>query len=142
MKKILLLLALITYQSYSQNTHTDTFMLPYDFVDQKPMFSQCQDTLNERQHHCFKSQLDQHVAKHFHYPEPAVEMGITGKVLLYIRINTNGSTTVLRTRGTDKFLEKEAERIIKKLPPFIPAQHVGKPVAVLYKYCIRFKLID
>lgn len=134
---LLLLFLLLGYTVYSQE---DPFTLPYTFVQEKPMFEQCKDSLKEKQFGCFKEQLDRHIFKYYKYPMAALEMGISGKVKLKFRINTDGSVTVLEVRGIDKLLEKETERVIKTLPPFIPGKHLGNPVAVTFSHIVNFKI--
>ena len=43
-------------------------------------------------------------------------------------------------RGPDKNLEKEAERIISKLPAMIPGKQRGRPVRVPFSIPITFRL--
>ena len=47
-------------------------------------------------------------------------MGIQGRVFVQFVIDKDGSIVGIRTRGPDKNLEKEAQRIIGKLPTMTP----------------------
>jgi periplasmic protein TonB len=51
-----------------------------------------------------------------------------------------GNVVGVQTRGPDKNLEKEAQRIIEKLPKMIPGKQRGKPVRVPYSIPITFRL--
>jgi len=67
-------------------------------------------------------------------------MGISGKVFVIFKIDRNGAIVDVKSRGPDKNLEKEAERIIKKLPKMTPGKQRGRPVGVPYTYPIVFRL--
>jgi protein TonB len=84
--------------------------------------------------------LDKHVIKNFRYPEIAQEMGIQGRVFVTFIIDKDGTITGIRTRGPDKNLEKEAARIIGKLPTMTPGKQRGRAVRVPFCYPINFRL--
>ena len=67
-------------------------------------------------------------------------MGIQGRVFVQFTIGKDGSITGIRTRGPDKNLEKEADRIISKLPRMTPGKQRGRPVRVPFSVPITFKL--
>ena len=69
------------------------------------------------------------------YPALAIEWGIQGKVVVCFTIEKDGSISNLETVSkTDKILNKEAVRVIKSMPRWIPGRQNGEPVRV--KYCI------
>ena len=70
----------------------------------------------------------------------ALELGIHGRVFVVFSIDNNGSVSGIKTRGPDKSLEKEAERIFSKLPKMIPGKQRGKKVKVPYSIPVNFKL--
>jgi len=49
-------------------------------------------------------------------------MGIQGRVYVNFIISEGGSITDIRLHGPDKNLEKEAKRIISKLPKMTPGE--------------------
>ncbi len=55
-------------------------------------------------------------------------------------ISKSGTVKGIKTRGPDKLLENEAERIISKLPKMIPAKHQGKVSEVVFSIPISFRL--
>ena len=79
-------------------------------------------------------------SKKLRYPEIAQEMGIQGRVYVNFIISKNGSITNIRMRGPDKNLEKEAARIIGKLPKMTPGKQRGRPVRVPFSIPITFRL--
>jgi len=81
------------------------------------------------------------VQTHFSYPEIAREMRIQGKVFIQFYIDSNGYVTGLKSRGPDRLLQAEAERIIASLPQMKPGQQRGKAVKVPYSIPITFKIM-
>ena len=67
-------------------------------------------------------------------------MGIQGRVYVNFVIAKDGSIQEIRMRGPDKNLEKEAQRIISKLPKMIPEKQRGRPVRVPFSIPITFRL--
>mgnify|MGYP001560986671 FL=1 len=67
-------------------------------------------------------------------------MGIQGRVYVSFIINRDGTIGSVRMRGPDKNLEKEAERIINKLPRMTPGRQRGRAVKVPFSIPITFKL--
>ena len=84
--------------------------------------------------------MNKHIRNNFRYPEIAQEMGIQGRVYVNFIISKDGSITNVRMRGPDKNLEKEASRIISKLPKMIPGKQRGRPVRVPFSIPITFRL--
>ena len=109
-------------------------------AEQKPMFEQCKGLPKEEQEKCFKKSMDAFVTKNLVYPDVAIQMGIEGRVVVQFRIKKDGSVEVINTQGKDKILEKEARRVIEKLPKLIPGKQRDRPVAVIFSYPIVFKL--
>ena len=109
-------------------------------IEQKPMFEECKNVPKEEQERCFKKALDAFVSKTLVYPEAAMQMGSQGRVVVQFRIKKDGNVEVINTQGKDKILEKEARRVIEKLPRLIPGKQRERPVAVIFSYPIVFKL--
>lgn len=76
--------------------------------------------------------------------DPAMETscGIPGKVVVRFIVTETGSVTHVEViRPLDPACDREAIRVIKLLPDFIPAEHNGKKVAVYYTLPISFRLL-
>ena len=67
-------------------------------------------------------------------------MGIQGRVYVQFIIDTDSSVTRIRSIGPDKNLEREAYRIISKLPKMTPGKIKGRPVRVPFTIPITFIL--
>jgi len=111
-----------------------------DFVDEVPVFPGCESVINSGQRKYFQEQINKHILENFRYPDIAQEMGIHGKVYVRFIIAKDGSITNVRMRGPDKNLDKEALRIINKLPKMIPGKQRGHSVSVPFRIPITFKL--
>lgn len=75
------------------------------------------------------------------YPPAASEVGIQGRVVVEFVVGKDGSITnarVVRTRHPA--LDKEALRVIKAMPNWIPGRNNGQPVKVTYTLPVTFKL--
>lgn len=119
----------------------EDIVVPFAVIEKVPIFPGCTGN-NQELKACFQEKIQQHILKNFTYPELAQEMGIGGKVFVLFAIDKNGIVTDIKSRGPDKILEKEAERIIGTLPNMIPGKQRGKPVKVPYSIPIYFKYMD
>jgi protein TonB len=115
--------------------------VPFAVIEKVPIFPGCKGT-NAELKSCFQAKIQEHVLKNFQYPETAQDMQISGKVFVLFAIDKNGYITDIKSRGPDKILEKEAERIIRSLPTMIPGKQRGKPVKVPYSIPIVFKYME
>ena len=71
----------------------------------------------------------------------AAENGIQGRVVVQFVVDKTGKVgDVNVVRSVDKDLDKEAVRLIKTLPKFIPGRHKGQAVSVWYTLPVTFKL--
>ncbi len=74
------------------------------------------------------------------YPETAIELGMEGKVYVLFAIDKNGRVSSIRSRGPDKILEAETERIIGLLPKMLPGKQRGRTVKMSYSIPISYIL--
>ena len=114
--------------------------VPFAVIEDVPIFPGCERVKKSERRDCFQEQMNKHIRKNFRYPEIAQEMGIQGRVYVNFIISKDGSITSIRMRGPDKNLEKEAERIISKLPTMTPGMQRGRPVRVPFSIPITFRL--
>lgn len=114
--------------------------VPFAIVEVVPTWPGCKGNTNQELKKCFQDNIQKHIANKFSYPEVALELGIHGKVFVMFVVDNKGLITSVKSRGPDKLLEAEAERIINTLPVMIPGQQRGKKVNVPYSIPIVFKL--
>lgn len=85
--------------------------------------------------------LRQFIANSVQYPVIAQENGIQGRVYVTFVVDADGSVSEPRiARGVDPSLDKEALRVVSKLPKWKPGKQRGKPVRVSYTVPINFQL--
>ncbi|WP_339896038.1 energy transducer TonB [uncultured Algibacter sp.] len=108
-------------------------------IEDVPVFPGCEKLSKKATKDCFQKKIQQHVASNFNYPQTALDLGIQGRVSVIFVIDKTGRIIGIRSRGPDKILEKEAERIISILPKMKPGRQRGKPVKVAYAVPIFFK---
>ncbi|WP_179316847.1 energy transducer TonB [Winogradskyella undariae] len=115
--------------------------VPFALIEKVPQFPGCKGT-NAQLKACFEEKMQAHLQKNFRYPEAAADLNIQGKVYVFFLIDKTGKVTKIKSRGPDKLLETEAERIISLLPKMIPGQQRDMPVSMPYSVPINFKLMQ
>lgn len=81
------------------------------------------------------------VNRNLKYPESAIKDKIQGKVIMRFVINEVGEVEKVEViRSLQPDCEKEAIRVIKLLPKFIPGKQNGKLTKVWYTMPVTFKL--
>jgi len=115
--------------------------IPFMLIENAPIFPGCEgESTEEGKRECFQEMMLKHIRKNFRYPELAQEMGLQGRVSVVFTVQKDGSIGDVRMRGPHESLEKEAARIISKLPKLIPGKQRGNAVKVPYSIPITFKL--
>lgn len=130
MKQVLLFIFLFCTLGVSaqSNTTSRTERL-FDVVEEMPMFPGGNAALMD------------FLANNIKYPQVAEENGIQGRVVLTFIVEPDGSLTEVKVvRGVDIALDKEAIRVVKSMPKWIPGKVGGQPVAVKYTLPITFHL--
>ena len=102
---------------------------PYVAVEQMPQFPGGNEALLK------------FISTHLRYPVIAAENGIQGTVTLRFVVSPTGEITKVEVlRQLDPACDKEALRVIKSLPQWVPGKQNGKPVPVYFTVPVRFKL--
>lgn len=75
------------------------------------------------------------------YPKKAAANGISGRVLVGFVVKKNGKVADVKVlKGVDPDLDKEAVRVVKKSPKWVPGRAKGGVVDVSFSIPIVFKL--
>ncbi len=81
------------------------------------------------------------ISTHLEYPESAAENNIQGRVIVKFVVTKTGQIGDIKiVRGKDPDLDKEAVRVVKSLPKFIPGKQNGHAVNAWYILPIIYKL--
>ena len=119
---------------------TQTFTIPYrpdyvdedrvyDVVDQMPQFPGGFEKLKE------------FIEKNRRYPKSLQESCIQGRVVVTFVVEKTGKISHVKVvRGVDPALDKEALRVVRKMPQWIPGKLYGKNVDVNYTMPVDFRL--
>jgi len=79
--------------------------------------------------------------KNVKYPEEARDLGIQGRVFVTFVVEIDGSITDVKIlRGIGGGCDKEAIRVVKSMPKWIPGKQRGVPVRVQFNLPIKFTL--
>lgn len=85
--------------------------------------------------------LNQWLKNNMRYPEDAYNNGVEGRVIVQFVIEKDGSiTNPVIVRGIDKELDREAIRLVKAMPKWIPGRNNDMPVRSRYTMPVTFKL--
>ena len=131
MKKLLFFLILgftTLTTARAQNTDTPCGKV-YQVVEQMPQFPGG------------PAAMIKFIADSLRYPSVACENRIEGRVVVRFVVDCKGNiVNPLVVRSVDPLLDREAIRLVKSMPKWIPGRQNGKPVCVIYNVPIRFKL--
>ena len=101
----------------------------FDVVEQMPQFPGGNAALFE------------YLSKHIKYPVIAEENGIQGRVIVTLVVERDGSITDVKVvKSVDPSLDKEAQRVVKSMPRWIPGKQNGSAVRVKYTVPVTFRL--
>lgn len=133
MKKLLFFLILgFTTLTTARTQNTDTPCdKVYQVVEQMPQFPGGQ------------SAMMKFIADSLRYPSVVCTGGVEGRIVVRFVVDCKGNiVNPLVVRSVDPLLDREAIRLVKSMPKWIPGRQNGKPVCVIYNVPIRFKLYE
>ena len=83
------------------------------------------------------------IGEHTDYPQVALENGVQGTVRVRFVVKKDGTIGDVKVlKPVDPNLDKEAMRVIKSLPKFIPGKMNGHAVNCYFTAPVRFKIIS
>ncbi len=130
MKKLLFFLILgftTLTTARAQNTDTPCGKV-FHVVEQMPQFPGGQAAMMK------------FIADSLRYPSVSCEHRIEGRVVVQFVVDCEGNIlNPLVVRSVDPLLDREAIRLVKLMPKWIPGRQNGKPVSVVCLVPIRFK---
>ena len=85
--------------------------------------------------------LMQYLSSNIKYPVVAEENGVQGRVVCTFVVEKDGSITDVKVvKSVDPSLDKEAMRVVKSMPKWIPGKQNGSAVRVKYTVPVTFRL--
>jgi len=87
------------------------------------------------------AELQKFLGKNIEYPSLARDAGISGTVFVTFVVGKDGRVSAAKIlRGIGGGCDKEALRVVNKMPKWKPGKQRGKPVKVQYNIPVRFTL--
>lgn len=115
----------------------------FEEVKDKPIFITCLDEKGtDVRQECIKETIRSSILENLTYPFDAAAEGIQGRVWVRFIVDKQGYLTNVTTSGPKNgvLLEKEAERLVKLLPKFLPGKKNGEYVNIEYFMPFDFHL--
>lgn len=118
--------------------------VPFAVIENVPVFPGCEGKSgNEAKKQCMSDKITQFVNKNFN-TELAGDLGLSGRqrINVVFKIDKTGNIVGVQARAPHPGLEKEAQRVIGRLPKMEPGKQRGKAVTVQYALPIIFQVMD
>ncbi|MDY2586246.1 energy transducer TonB [Winogradskyella aquimaris] len=127
-----------------ENPKDKEIFVPFTKIEKVPVYPGCEKKkTNEDKRKCMSQKISRLVSKKFN-TDVASEHGITGlqKIQTQFTVDKHGNITDIKIRSPHPVLEKEAKRVIDKIPSMKPGYQQDKPVGVIYNLPIKFMARD
>ncbi len=114
----------------------------FKIVEEMPHFPGCENIRKkEKRDKCAQDKMLQFIYKNIKYPNIAKENGVEGTVVISFVVEKDGSITDVRiVREIGGGCGKEAMRVVKMMPKWVPGKQRGRPVRVQFNLPVKFKL--
>ena len=109
-------------------------------IQQAPRFKLSKKLLGEKARKDFDNKMKKYIQENFNF-ETAQNLGLKeGKYKIYTQfiIDTLGNVIDIKVRAPHVTLKKEVQKMLKKLPQFIPGKQAGEVVKTKYNLPITF----
>ena len=116
--------------------------VPFAKIEQVPVYPGCERyNTNDDRKNCMSEKISKLIHKRFN-TDIASEYGLSGvqKIYTQFTIDKNGNVVDIKARAPHLALEREAQRIIDKIPHMIPGYQRAVPVGVIYTLPISFQV--
>ncbi len=113
--------------------------IPFVLIEQAPRYPGCTEKSEEDYKKCFNEKIKRFISKKFN---TNIDIDLSGKQKIYVlfEIDKNGDITKINAKASHKRLEKEAIKVINKLPKMIPGKQRNRNVGVKYTLPIVFEV--
>lgn len=113
-------------------------------IEKVPVYPGCEKyDSNDKRKKCMSAKISKLINRTFNL-DVGSEYGISGRQRIYTQftIDKEGNIKDIRVRGPHNVLEKEAKRVIKKIPKMEPGKQRNVPVGVRYTLPIVYDARD
>lgn len=113
--------------------------VPFVLVEQAPRYPGCTEKSEEDYKKCFNEKIKRFISKKFN---TNIDVNLSGKLKIYVlfEIDKNGDITNINAKAAHNRLEKEAIKVVNKLPKMIPGKQRNRNVGVKYVLPIALTL--
>ena len=151
---LIILFVLTTHQGFTQNANSDTSVSVqlYQETREEKAKRQWAETIyfgdNGNHLHAIRyhagfpggeKALRKYINKNIKYPQSAIDSAIHATTFVSFVVETDGSLTdIIVFRSLGSCFDKEAIRLVKEMPKWLPAENKGKPIRERFTVPIRF----
>ncbi len=113
----------------------------FDIIEKVPVYPGCTGDDNKVLKQCMSDNVAAFINKRFNIRKTSRGLASgTYTIFVAFKIDTDGQVMGIIARGPNRATEKEAKRVMKKLPTMIPGQQKGENVGVIYSLPIKFNV--
>ena len=112
-------------------------------VEFVPIYPGCESLMsNQERVACMSSKINKFISRKFNTQKfsESIERGELQRIVVQFTIDASGNVTDIKARSKHKPLEKEAIRVLEKLPLITPGKQGERKVDVIYSVPIIFKM--
>ena len=115
--------------------------VPFALIQQVPVFPGCEKAKDKKK--CMSEKIKKFVNDEFD-TGLASDLGLSGinRVYVQFKIDKTGNIVNVGARAPHPRLQREGERVVKKLPKMKPGEQRGQKVGVIYSLPITFQVRD
>lgn len=114
--------------------------VPFVIVEKSPVYPGCEKlTTEEEIKACFIKELDDFFDQHFKYPKEAPPADISKRIFVQFLFEKDGSVQTKALRVSHSSIEKELQRIFKKIPKLKPGMMNNNPASVIYSHAFKVR---
>ncbi len=117
--------------------------VPFFAIQNAPIYPGCEKAKNNKERKkCMSQKITKLIQRQFNGSDIASNYGLTGrqKIQVQFTIDKTGHVTDIKTRAPHPKLNKEAERVINKIPEMTPGKQRDRNVGVIYSLPIVFQV--
>ena len=119
--------------------------VPFHVIENVAVFPGCENEKgNAAKKECMNEKVNKFISRKFN-TDLAQDLGLApGKKGIFgrFKVDENGNVTAIQTRGPHPALEKEAQKVLSKLPKMKPGKQRGKSVVMPFSIPIVFQVND
>ena len=119
-------------------------IMPFSRIEKVPVYPGCErHKTNDKRKKCMSEKITKLINRKFN-TDIGSEFGILGRqrINTQFTIDKNGNITDIKIRGPHHALEREAKRVINKIPKMEPGLQRNVPVGVIYTLPIIYDARD